>query len=233
MSASEASVTQYRKRCNLRWSLPKLALAARICSARVSMFFCERQPSGDKAYIYIPPPSQARKREMARSKTVQGSRSRTPCARRKDWEEPWGRKLDVAAALHGFEHCHLIGEFQVRAHRDADTDARNADAQRLQQLREVHGGGFAFGRGVGGDDDLLHRAIFQPLDQALDLQLLGPYPLQRRQRAAQHVIQPAVVPGLLYSQDVVGLFHHADGLAVARGVGAIQTRIGVADVVAH
>src|SRR2546426_11733911 len=72
MSASEASVTQYRKRCNLRWSLPKLAVAARICSAKVSMFFSERQPSGDKAYIYIPPPSQARKREMARSKTVGG-----------------------------------------------------------------------------------------------------------------------------------------------------------------
>src|SRR5437899_3790442 len=173
MSASEASVTQHRKRCNLRWSLPKLALAARICSARVSMFFSERQPSGDEAYIYRRHPRRAREKWHHRRRS-EGSRSRTPCARRKDWEEPWGRKLDVAAALHGFEHCHFIGEFQVRAHRDADTDARNADAQRLQQLREVHGGGFAFGRGVGGDDDLFHRAIFQPLDQALDLQLLRP-----------------------------------------------------------
>src|SRR5438874_808945 len=68
------------------------------------------------------------------------------------------RPLQVPAAFQGFQHGDLIRIFQVGAYRDAHTDAGNTDAQRLEELGEIDGGGFAFGCRVRGDNDLLDRA---------------------------------------------------------------------------
>src|SRR6266849_9699915 len=43
-------------------------------------------------------------------------------------------RLQVAAAFHGFQHGDLVGVFEVRADGDAHADARDAHAERLQQL---------------------------------------------------------------------------------------------------
>ena len=102
----------------------------------------------------------------------------------------------------------------------------------LSKLRQIHRGGFAFGRGIRRDDDFFDRAALEPLDQALDFELIGTNALQRRERAAEHVVEAAELARLLDGLNVRGLFHDANDCAVARGAGAEVARIGVRDVVA-
>jgi hypothetical protein len=141
--------------------------------------------------------------------------------------------LQVAAALHGFEHGDFVRVFEVRADRNTHANAGDPHAQRLQQFGKIDRSGFALGSGVGGDDDFFHRALLQAFDQGFYFELLGPAPLQRRERTAQHVVHAVVGARFLDGEDVVGLFDHANGLAVARGSDAIQAWIGVGDVVAR
>ena len=41
----------------------------------------------------------------------------------------------------------------------------DANTERLQQFREIDGGGFAFGGGICRHDDFFDAAFFQPLDE--------------------------------------------------------------------
>ena len=74
--------------------------------------------------------------------------------------------LQIAAAFHGFHHGDFIGVFEVGTDGDANADARHADAEGLDEFREIHGRGFALGVGVGRDDDFFDRATLEALDQA-------------------------------------------------------------------
>ena len=85
-------------------------------------------------------------------------------------------RLEFAAAFHGFHHGDFVGVFEVGADGDADTDARDAYAERFQQFREIDGGGFAFGGGIRRHDDFFDGAFFQALDESLDLSCSGPRP---------------------------------------------------------
>src|SRR3974377_1911695 len=79
----------------------------------------------------------------------------------------------IAAAFHGFQHSDFVGVFEIGADGDAYAGAGNANAKGLQQFRKIHGGGFAFGSGIGGDDDLFNCAALQSFDQGLDVELIG------------------------------------------------------------
>jgi hypothetical protein len=146
--------------------------------------------------------------------------------------ENLAKKLQVSAAFHGLEHGDLVGIFEVRAYGNADSDSGDADAERLQQFGKVHGGGFAFGGGIRRHDDFFDGSFLQALDEGLNFQLLRAAPLQRRKGSAQHVIHAAIHPSLFNRENVVGFLNDADRPMVPRRADAIQTRIGVGDVVA-
>ena len=61
----------------------------------------------------------------------------------------------------------MIGVFQVPANRQAARQAGDAHGgENGQPLLNEQAGGVAFHAGVGGDDDFLHLARFDPIDQA-------------------------------------------------------------------
>jgi hypothetical protein len=53
-------------------------------------------------------------------------------------------------------HRDLVHVFEVGADGHAHGDARDADAEGLEQAADVAGRGLALGVGVGGEDDLAH-----------------------------------------------------------------------------
>jgi len=59
--------------------------------------------------------------------------------------------LQLAAALHGFEHRDLVGVFDVAAYGDSHGDARDLHSCPLELLREIDRSGFAFDGGIGGE----------------------------------------------------------------------------------
>ena len=138
--------------------------------------------------------------------------------------------LEVAAAFHGFEHGDFVGVFEVGANGDADTDAGDADAEGLEELGEVDGGGFAFGGGIGGDDDFLDVAAPEAVDELLDFELLGAAALEGGERAAEDLVHAAVGAGFFDGENIVRFLDYADGGLVAVGSRAIETGIGVGDV---
>jgi len=73
---------------------------------------------------------------------------------RLDWRPGAGLVLAYASARE-------VGVLDVAAHRQAVRDARDHDAEGLDQPGEVERGRFAFRRRVGGDDDLAHGAVLE------------------------------------------------------------------------
>lgn len=71
---------------------------------------------------------------------------------------------------------------------------------------------------IRSEDDLVRTLVFDPLNQLLNLELLGTNPFDRRDRPVKHVIPPFELPGALERQDIQWLFHDTD-----RGV---TTRVG-------
>ena len=111
-----------------------------------------------------------------------------------------------------------------------------------QQFGDVQRGRLA-GRGrVGREDDLGHPARLDPAQQLGDLQVLGVDPVDRREGAAEHVVEAAVLVGALDRDHVGGLLDHADRRAVAVGVradpaeralGEVEAALAEADLLLH
>jgi hypothetical protein len=74
---------------------------------------------------------------------------------------------------------------------------------------------------------------FEALDQRFQMELLGADALQRRECAAEHVIEAAVLARFFDRGDAIRFLDDADDFAVARGARAVKAGIGVGDVVAH
>ena len=87
----------------------------------------------------------------------------------------------------------------------------------LELLREIGRGGFAFYRGIGGEDDFVDVAGIDAGEEIRDAQLVRADAVQRRNRAVQNVKDSVEVLGLFDGGDVGGLFDHADQALVARG----------------
>src|SRR5579872_5914204 len=78
-----------------------------------------------------------------------------------------GGGSDFAPALERLVHRHFVGVFEVAADGQAHRDARDADAERLQQAREINRRRLALDVGIGGENHFGHAAA-DPLEQALD-----------------------------------------------------------------
>src|SRR5699024_6813888 len=104
---------------------------------------------------------------------------------------------------------------QVSPHGQAGGNTLDGDSHRGEHAREVGGGGFALDVGVGGDDRLLDLAIGQAAHQFADAQVVGADAVDRIDRAAEHVVPPAELPGAFDGHHVLGFFHDAQQAGVA------------------
>ncbi len=147
-------------------------------------------------------------------------------------EPPPAARLEVAAPLHGLEHGDLVGVLQIGTDRNTHGDARDADAQRFDQLRQVNRSGLAFGGRIGGHDNLFDGAAFEAFDETFDLQLIGADTFERRQSPAQHVIDAIELPRFLDRLDVGRVFHDANNVLVTRRARTEQAGIAIGNVVA-
>src|SRR5208282_3852 len=144
------------------------------------------------------------------------------------------RRLHFPAAFHGLQHGDFVGVFDVAAYGNAHGDAGHAQSLSLplQLLGQIGGGGFAFDGGIGGEDDYFDFAGADPADQVGDAQLLGPYTVQGRNRAVEHVVDAVKMPRLLDRGNVGRFLDHADELLIAGRAAAVDAGIDVGDVVA-
>src|SRR5262249_11095453 len=90
-----------------------------------------------------------------------------------------GLPLHFPAALHRLVHRELVGVLDVGSDGDARRDAGDGDAERLEELREVNRGRLPLDVRVGCEDDFLDAAVADAREQLLDLQIVGPYALER------------------------------------------------------
>ena len=72
-----------------------------------------------------------------------------------------------------------------------------------RELREVMGGGFAFDRWVGRNDQFLDFTFSQPRGQFVESQFPWPDAIQRAQPALQHEVQAAIA-GRLLDREAIG-----------------------------
>src|SRR5256885_17219185 len=80
--------------------------------------------------------------------------------------------LQLATAFHGFQHSDLVGVFDVASYRDSHSDARDLHSGRLELLREINRGGFAFDSGIGGEDHFIHAAGFDAGEEIRNAELI-------------------------------------------------------------
>ena len=106
------------------------------------------------------------------------------------------------------------------------------DAHRLDQPGEVGRGGLALEVGVGREDQLGDGAVGEPGHQLADPQVVRADALDRGDRAAEHVVAAAELPGALDRDDVLGLLDDADDRQVAARVTADPALLLLGDVAA-
>src|SRR4051794_11388620 len=80
--------------------------------------------------------------------------------------------LHFPAPFQGLDQGGLIRVVQVAADGKAEGYLGHADAERLDEARQVHGRGVAFHRRIRGENDLLHPAVLNPLHQLADAEHL-------------------------------------------------------------
>src|SRR3990172_11312625 len=99
------------------------------------------------------------------------------------WQAPqlgFRKRVSVfSTPFERFPHRDLVGVVDLRAHGNAHGDSGHAPSERLDELREVDGGCFPLHVGVRRENDLFHLAASQPIEKALDLELVGTDPLER------------------------------------------------------
>src|SRR6185437_8398206 len=127
----------------------------------------------------------------------------------------------------------LVEIIELAPDRHAMGEARDGDVCASELVHQVMCGGLALDRRVQREQHLFDLRIARPLDQLGDAQILGAYAVERRQRAAEHVIKPVEHAGALERPEVSHLLHHTDERAVARRIAAERARALRVDVAAN
>ena len=122
---------------------------------------------------------------------------------------------------------------ELAADRHAMGETRHLDRVGAEQLGDVMRGGLAVDRGIDGEHDLLDAALGDPRHQARQIEVVRPDAVERRQRAAEHVIAPARRVGALQRPEIADQFDDDQDRAVAPLVGADRAGVARVDVAAH
>ena len=69
----------------------------------------------------------------------------------------------------------------MATHRQAVSEARQANATRFEELSQIENGSFALHIRVGGTDNLTHPSLVHPRYQRINFQLLRANAIERRE----------------------------------------------------
>ena len=125
----------------------------------------------------------------------------------------------------------LVGVLEVAADGEAAREPRHGGAV-AQPVGEVRGGRLARHVRVRREHHLADLTLGDALEQLVDAQVLRLDPVERRERAAEHVVEAAVLVGALERDHVDGLLDDADDRAVAAGVEADPAELLLGQVAA-
>src|SRR5947209_2437391 len=139
--------------------------------------------------------------------------------------------LECATPLESTAEGDLVGVLEVATDRQAAGETSDAQPHRLDQPGEVRRGRLTLEVGVSGDDQLRDIAC-EARHQLADAQVVRTDTLNGRDRAAQHVVAATELTRALDSDDVLGLFDHADDRRVATWVAADAALVAFRDVAA-
>src|SRR5829696_1052556 len=127
------------------------------------------------------------------------------------------RGSDRSAAGKRAPERDLVGVFEVAANGQPGGEAGDGDLgrARAQPVGDVQGGRLARGGRVGGEHDLAHLGALDARIELRDLEVVGLDAVDRRERAAEHVVAAAVLVRALDRDDVPRLLDDADQRRVA------------------
>ena len=89
--------------------------------------------------------------------------------------------------------------------------------------RYIVGRGLALHIGIGCNDQLSDAAVLEALRQLGQVQIIGPDPIQGRDRPIEHMVEPGKLPAALYGQQVGYALYDSDHRTVASRIGADST----------
>src|SRR3954470_5440900 len=135
------------------------------------------------------------------------------------------RNLHFATPRERAGERHLIGVFEVAAHRYSLRDPGYSHAERLDEPCEVQRRRFSLDRRIGRDDDLLHGPAREPFQKFLELELIRTYSVERRKRTVEHMVATVELARALHGEEIGYRLDHADDLVVAPRVAADAARI--------
>src|SRR5207244_6308136 len=122
---------------------------------------------------------------------------------------PWTRTqmyntvaLNLAPPVQRLCHRDLVRVLEVAAPRQPEGEPRRAHFDRPGLLGDVERGGLALDVRVRRHDDLAHAAAPHPLQQSVDVDVLRPDALQRRERAEEDVEEALEIARGLDRRDV-------------------------------
>ena len=144
---------------------------------------------------------------------------------------PPGSGLDVAAALERPAERLLVGVFEVGADRQPAGDDGSHGTPSGFSTRERYMAVASPSRlGLVQTMTSAMSIAFDTLEQLPDVELLGPHPVDRAQRAAEHVVAAAERVGLLDGDHVAGVLDDAEDGRVPPLVGTDRAELVEADV---
>src|SRR5688572_21541325 len=157
---------------------------------------------------------------------------RASTARRLIPERDFGRffVLELTPPGESASKSDLVCVLQVAADGEAARERRDPHRQISYFLGYEHSRRLPCGVGVGGDDYLFRPLLPDPLDELCYPQVLGLYAVERREGAAEHVVEAPVFVRALYRADVVGVLYHTDRAPVAPCVAADLTLLTLCEV---
>lgn len=97
---------------------------------------------------------------------------------------------------------------------------------------EVEVGGLPLHRCAQGQNDLADLSGGDALNKGVDLKLVGSDTVHRRNDTAKHMIETAVLPGVLETHHILDTLDHADRRSVATLIGTDRTDLRFRNVVA-
>ena len=104
----------------------------------------------------------------------------------------------------------LVEIIELAADRHAMRQARHFHLGIVQQIGDVMRGGLAVDRGIEREDHFLHRRIMRARHQRVDGEILRADAIERRQRAAEHVIARIHRIGALQRPEIGDVRDHHD-----------------------
>ena len=106
-------------------------------------------------------------------------------------------ELKLLSVFNGAGEGGIVGVFQFGAEGKAAGEAGNLDAEAVDKLVEIHGGLLSLKVGVGGQNNLIYRAVLESVGKLPDSDVVGADPLGWGNSAVEHMIESLVDAGML------------------------------------